>query len=209
MGRLFAVDGKLVTMLSKIADLVILNLLFLLCSLPVVTIGASSTALYGVTLKMARNEDSYPCSSFFRAFKENFKQATGIWAGILAAAGILYFDFYFSGHMAGAGAKLLAIPLGLAAFLTCLLYSYVFPILSYFENSTKKAVKNALLMGIAYLPYSAVILLVNFCPFLLLFGGKIVIAAFWDVVIGFALASYANAHLFRKLFDKVTPKAGK
>ncbi len=208
MGRIFAADGKLVTILSQIADLVILNLLWLLCSLPIVTIGASSAALYAVTLKMVRNEESYPFSSFWRAFKENFRQATGIWAGILLAAALLYFDFYFSGHTAGAGAKLLVIPLGLAAFLACLLYSYVFPILAYFENSTRKAVKNALLMGVAYLPYSAVILLVNFCPFLLLFGGNVVIAAFWDVVIGFALASYVNAHLFRKLFEKVAPSAG-
>ena len=82
MGRLFEIDGKLFHAMSKIADLVTLNLLWLICCLPVVTIGASTSALYCVTLKMAGNEDTYVCSSFFHSLKENMKQSLIIWGGI-------------------------------------------------------------------------------------------------------------------------------
>lgn len=203
MERIFAAEGKLNIFLGRIADLVVLNLLWLFCSLPVVTLGASTTALYTVLLKMIRNEESYICSSFFKAFKENFKQATKIWLGILFVLAILYFDFYFCGHVQEKGVKLFVVPLVIVVFIICVLYSYVFPIIAYFENTTKKAVKNAVLMGIAYLPYTAVILLVNIFPLLLLFLGKLVMSVFWDLVIGFSLAALINSYMFRKLFDKV------
>lgn len=203
MERIFVVDGKLNTLLGRIADLVILNLLWLLCSLPVVTLGASTTAMYSVLLRVVRNEESYVLCSFFKAFRENIKQATIIWLGIVLTAAVLYFDFYFCGHTEGTHVKLLAIPLGLAVFLTDVLYGYIFPILAFFKNGTKKAVKNALLMGIAYLPYTAVILLVNLCPLYLLAAGNLAAALFWDIVIGFSLAAYINSFIIRRLFDKV------
>lgn len=203
MGKLFAVDGKLVAVLGRIADLVVLNLLWLLCSLPVVTIGASTTALYAVLLKMVKNEDSYLFSSFWKAFKENFRQSVGIWMGILLTWVVLYFDFYYSSHAVESYARLLVIPLGFVTILTMVLYSYIFPVLAYFENSIKNAVKNAMMMGIAYLPYTIVILFMNMCPILLLFSGNLVAATFFDLVIGFALAAYINAWIFRKLFGKI------
>lgn len=203
MGRLFAVDGKINTLLGRAADLVILNLLWLLCSIPIVTIGASTTALYSVVLKMTKNEDAYIFQSFMKAFKDNFRQAALVWIGILFSWVVLYFDFYFCSHAAGGNMKYFAIPLGMAAFITLMLYSYVFPILAYFENSTKKAIKNALLMAVVYLPYTIVFLFVNACPFLLLFAGNLIVTTFIDIVIGFAFAAFVNAYLFRKLFDKV------
>lgn len=63
-------------MMGRAADLMILNIVFIICCLPIVTIGASLTALHYVTLKMVRNEESYIVKSFFKSFKQNFKQAT-------------------------------------------------------------------------------------------------------------------------------------
>lgn len=206
MGQIFNVDGKIYAVFSRAADLVILNILWLVCSIPIITIGASTTAMYSVLLKMVRNEENYLVSSFFGAFKENLKQALGIWMAILLAAIVLYFDFYYSAHAAWEGARLLLIPLGIAAFLLAALQAYVFPVLAYFINDSKKAVKNSLLMGIAYLPYTIVLLFVNLCPVLVLFMGNPAAAAFGDAVIGFALAAFVNAHILRRLFDRVQVK---
>lgn len=79
MGNLFNINSVLYRILAKIGNLVILNLLFLICSLPVVTIGASSTALYTVTLKMAKDRENYIVKDFLYAFKKNFRQSTIIW----------------------------------------------------------------------------------------------------------------------------------
>ncbi|MGN1184899.1 MAG: DUF624 domain-containing protein, partial [Oliverpabstia sp.] len=76
MNNLFNPDNKFFTFMGKVADLMILNLLCIVCCLPIVTAGASITALYYVTLKIARNEETYIARGFFHSFKENFKQAT-------------------------------------------------------------------------------------------------------------------------------------
>ena len=87
--KLFNLDSPLMQGLSKMADLMWLNVLTLLCCLPVVTMGASLTAMNYVALKIVRDEECYISKSFFKSFKENFKQATIIWLMILVAALIL------------------------------------------------------------------------------------------------------------------------
>ncbi len=76
MNRFFNMDNKFFVFMGRVADLLLLNFLCILCCIPVVTAGASITALYYVTLKMARDEESYIARSFFHSFKQNFKQAT-------------------------------------------------------------------------------------------------------------------------------------
>lgn len=66
-------DSWIMRILTRIFDLIILNLLFIICSLPVITIGTSLSALYSVTLKMVRNEEGYIVRGFFKAYKENLK----------------------------------------------------------------------------------------------------------------------------------------
>ena len=92
MDKLFNMDNKFFTVMGHVADLMILNIVFLICCLPVVTIGASLTALHYVTLKMARNEESYIVRSFFKSFKQNFRQATIINLIMLAVGAVLYVD---------------------------------------------------------------------------------------------------------------------
>ena len=91
---MFGIDSKFYEVVSRIADLVVLNLLFVLCSLPIITIGASTTALYGVTKKMAENREGYICRNYFRLFKENFKQSTMMWIILLLLALIPTIDLY-------------------------------------------------------------------------------------------------------------------
>ena len=69
--------------MGRVADLIILNLIFIVCCIPIVTIGPALTALYYMTLKMARNEETYIIRGFFKSFKENFRQAIVIWLIIL------------------------------------------------------------------------------------------------------------------------------
>ncbi|WP_070000211.1 YesL family protein [Cellulosilyticum sp. I15G10I2] len=202
MSRLFAMDGKLNHFMGQIADLVLLNLLWLIFCIPIVTIGASTTALQYVVLRMARNEESYIFASFFQAFKDNLKQSTIIWGILLLISSILYFDFYFSSHIQVASARIMFIPFALIAFLTVITANYIFPILAYFKNSTKKVFKNSLLMSLAHLPYTLLITAVSLLPVFLLLIGDLVIAMFINVIIGIAFSAWINAHIFRKLFDR-------
>ena len=86
---LFNYDNPVWRFIGKLGDLIILNVLWIVCSIPIFTIGASTTAVYYVTLKMVRDEEDSTIKSFFRSFKSNFKQATAIWLILLAAGAVL------------------------------------------------------------------------------------------------------------------------
>ena len=88
-------DNVVHIFLSKIGDLVVANLLFILCCIPVITIGPAMTALYHCTLRMVKGNDSSTSKTFFRAFKQNFVQSLVIWLGILLAGVILFLNIRF------------------------------------------------------------------------------------------------------------------
>lgn len=211
MTRFFAMDGKLNRMLTRIADLVILNLIWLLSCLPIVTIGAATTSLYYVTLKMASNEEEYILKSYFRFFKENFGQSTIVWMLMLVCGAVLYFDFYFSSHADAAGARLTFIPLFLAALLILLAVCYMFPVLAYFQNSMKKLIKNSFLLALAHLPKSILLLLSTAVPVLLLAAGReqIIIVLFVLVLVGGSGVAFVNSCILRTIFVKYVPEEQK
>ena len=76
---LFNYDNPVWRFIGKLGDLVLLNLLWLICCIPVFTAGAATTAVYYVTLKLVRDDDGSTIKSFFHSFTQNFKQATAIW----------------------------------------------------------------------------------------------------------------------------------
>ena len=153
MDRLFNMDNKFFTVMGRVADLIMLNVVFLICCLPIVTIGASLTALHYVTLKMARNEESYIIRSFFKSFKQNFKQATVINLIMLAVAAILYMDLRIVGNIDGTMSQVLYIVFFAFGILYMMVFLYIYPVLAKFYNSIKNTFRNAFLMAIRHLPY--------------------------------------------------------
>lgn len=211
MKNLFDIDSPLMTGLSRIADLFILNVLYLICCIPIFTIGASTTALYYVTLKMVRSEDCYTIKSFFKSFKENFKQATIIWLIVLAFGTIGIVDFRIilgnADMMAGSSAtisRLVMIALLVATGIVLFLTVYVFPVLSRFENTIKNTMKNALLMSIRHLPFTLLIIVINVIPVLLIFVFPQAMILF---VISSALCAYGCSFIFNKIFAVYTKVA--
>ena len=99
MTDLFNVDGPVLQFVNKIVYSVYLNILWFLCCIPVITVGASTTALFYVTLKISKNEEGNITKAFFRSFRQNFRQGTLIWLILLAAGIILGVDGYVLYHM--------------------------------------------------------------------------------------------------------------
>ncbi len=159
--KLFNLDSPVMVFLTKVANLMILNLLTLICSIPIITIGPAVTALYYVTIKMARGDDPYIVKSYFKSFKENFKQATIIWVVMLALIIVLVLDWeVVTLMMDGNAAKIMKIVLGVVTIFFVLTGLYIFPVLSRFENTIRQTVKNAFLISIMSLPKSIVIVVV-------------------------------------------------
>ncbi len=92
--KFFSVDSPLMQALNRMADLLWLNVLTVLCCIPIVTVGASLTAMHYMLLKIVRDEETYVTRGFFKSFKNNFRQATVIWLIQLGITYVLVDGFY-------------------------------------------------------------------------------------------------------------------
>lgn len=151
MNQIFNLDNKFFREVAKMIDGVWLSLLWLFCSLPVVTIGAATTALYYAVNKCLRNDRGYVTSEFFHSFKENFKQSTIIWLIFLVIYAVLGFDYYVMKQFAEAGQKIGKIYVCFAVFagIVTMWGFYIFPYIARFENTVKNTLKNTIYMAIA------------------------------------------------------------
>lgn len=212
MKGLFSYDSGFFRALDKLGSLFILNLLTLVCSIPLFTIGASFTALYYVTMKMVRDEETYVAKDFFRSFRQNFRQGTLIWIILSVIGAVLVFDYWLmeANSEAMPGAKVFMILVLSSMFLLVIESAYVFPVLAKFYNTVKQTMKNAFLMGIRHFPRTIAILFINVAfPVIALAGlyrnGKSFLAPLY-VCLGFSVPAYANSYLFVKIFDLYVPQ---
>lgn len=204
--KLFAMDGKFLGTLNTITDLIILNLLWILCCLPVVTVGASTSALYQVTLQIADNKDSYVAKSFFQAFRENFKQATLVWLITLATGFVLINDIFIVSHFfTGYNTSVI---LGLLLVIGILMFAgtlYFFPVIAYFKNSTKKILGNSFRLAFGHIGTTLQLFLISLLPILVLmiFHTKIILGSFLIIIIVPSLSVFFKSVLLSKLFKTI------
>lgn len=204
---MFRLDNPVMIALSKAADVMIVNILFLICCIPVVTIGAAVAAMYTITLKMVNQDEYSVVKDFFTAFRSNFKQATVIWI-ILSLTALLIGSFlYISYKLNVQYQRELVYAFLFLALLLLLVASYVFPLQSKFENRVLSTMKNAVIMSLAHLPWSFVILIVNAVPVIMLFMGEFFFR--WGIPLlflcGFATIAWVNSRMFSKIFAKYIP----
>ena len=182
------------------------NLLWLVCSLPIFTMGAATTALYYTCLKVIRNEEGHVAAAFFRSFRENFRQATVLWLIMLGAGLLLGFDVYTVWHLRASAAGNLAViwTLVLAVlFAVKIVYvivlMHVFPLLASVENTNRVMLKNALLIGTHYLFASILVFAVHFAMF------YAVVAIFTPLIVfGEGLCAMISAWLLNNILISVS-----
>lgn len=210
MSKLFRMDSPLMRFLTKIADLMVLNILFCVTSIPLITIGASWTALYSVTLKMVRDEEGSVSRSYFRSFRQNFRQATLLWLGVLVMLALLVLDIRVLNGMAGGTAPgLLRVGVEILALLGIMVLQYLFPSLARFEASLADTLKNACMMALAHLPKTALMTAaaVGAVWITLINNTTIAVGLMVWPLIGFSLMAFGNSGILRKIFDNYVPKA--
>lgn len=202
MHSIFSPDSKIMLALTGLADLMILNLLFVATCIPVFTIGAASSALYTVCFRMIRQEEGHIISGYLRSFRENFRQGTGIWLILLllAAVGALNLGWLDSigGLMQTVMRLLTVMVLAILAFI----HAYVFPLQSQFRNTVKATLSNAFLLSIGHLPRTMLITVLNLFPLGLL---AVNLYTFLDsalvwFVIYFSGTAFLNSLLLKKVF---------
>lgn len=196
MNGMFDPENKFWMFMEKVTNVMGISLLWLICSLPIVTMGAATTAVFQYTLHQVRDEEGYVWNGFFKAFKQNFRQATVLWLGILATGGFLLYDLDVC--MQIPLPRLAQIPvlmvLGCAVILWVLTVIYILPILACFQVTTKQAVRDAFVMAVSNLPVSLVILAV--------YAGFAILAVLRPAAAVFCvgLAIFVSSYLFHFVF---------
>lgn len=141
--KLFNIDSGFYKFISRFFDLVKLNFLWLLFCLPIITTGASTTAAYGVALKMVDDEESYIARSFVREFKRNFKQGTVLGLIFIVATYAIYLDYEINRISEDGSIPLIIIGI-LSAFIYVSAMLYSFPLLARYENSVIGTIQNSM-----------------------------------------------------------------
>ena len=191
-------DSPIMSGLSAAADLLVLNVLTILCSLPIFTIGAAITALNESCFHIIRQEGSSVARGYFRAFRSNFKKGTFLGLLFLVAAAFLYFDYL---------AALTYVPVfrvGIVAIAILLLavFEYAFALLSRYENTLIATLKNAAMLSVAYFPRTLLMLMFTIgfwlaCITFLRIMGPVIL------LFGISLPCYICCMLLGEVFRKL------
>ena len=211
MHLIFEHDSPIMQFLNRFSSLIILNILFLCTCIPVFTIGASLTALYDVVFRLDTPREGKTVSTYFRAFRKNFRQSTPVWLVFLALIVTSCINItYFSG-IGGALGHVLFV-LSAVILINCMLVlGFSFPLISQFDNTFSNTLKNSLLLSTAHLPRALMIAAINCFPWMLMllnFYTFIQLSFLW-MALYFAAAAYFNSRLLMKVFDPLKEQSDK
>ncbi len=198
--KIFSIDSPLYKFFSRLWDIIVLNFIWLLFSLPIITFGAATVAAYSVALKMVDDEEGYIVRSFVKAFKENFKQGTLLGLITIAAGYIVYIDIAMFHAIESNPLPLLIIGVFAGAyFIFSLLYAY--PMAARYENSVFKLLRNSLEISIRYVVRTIVLLVLI---------GLAIAIMMWNVttitvglLIGPAFIIFMIAAFAKRIFQKI------
>lgn len=201
--NLFSFDSPFMQFMNRIGRNIILNLLFVVTCIPIVTIGAASTAMYTVTLKQAKNEEPYIASTYFKAFKENFRQSTILWIIWMFGIALLYVDFRALMGRDTFIANVMRIMLIIVIILAYMMLSYTFPLQATFYNSVRHTLQNSFFISIQQIKKTIPILIIPVAGiaitlisyFALYFG-----VLLW-LFLGFATCAQLKSKYFVEAFD--------
>ncbi len=191
-------DSPVIAFLNKATDLILLNILWIICCLPVITAGAATTALYYVSITSIRCGDGYVIRRFFESFKKNFRQVTPVYLVILFAAAVFVIDILFWLGQGGTIGKVMFIVSVAMALILFTIVLWIFPVFAKLEGKTWNLIRNAVAFAIGYFPYTAIILVITG---IVLYANYVSIVANGIMLfIGFALLAYVQSFFFYRVF---------
>lgn len=212
MDRKNKLKESLLSFFHNLFDLMVVNWLWLLCSLLVITIGPATCAMYTVTLKLARDEATNPAKDFFLGLKSNIK--TGILLELICLLPVIVAlgDVWFALQQTGMLQSLYLALTAIAAMIFLILLSYTFALQAMFENTLKQQVFNAFKLA-AVAPGKTIgiwlILLIPVIAALILPPVALQMLGFLYLVAGISGPAYGASRILRNIFDRVNGEAMK
>lgn len=192
-------DNPVFEYINTVVQFIALNLIFLLCCLPIVTAGSAIAALYQVTLREARGEHGYLIRKFFQHFKELFVQGALTFLLFAAVLFVTVYSMVFWFTIGSAAAWIALILTGIFFLVVVCAFLYVFPLMARFENSFWQTIKNSFLLSLSHPKFTAILFLILLflISMLYLFSA----AKIFMLIVGFSFIAYCNSMILTKLFQ--------
>lgn len=198
--KLFSTEGPFYKFMMQFMDLLTINILWILCSMPIITIGASTAAACSVTMKMAKDEEGYIARQFFKAFKQNWKQGTIL--GFLMA--LVAYAFYLDTQILKAASDpsylVIVMTFGLAiVYVLC--FTYAFALIARYENTIKNTIQNSIKITFRYFGRTLAMLFSLALIYIVLSFNAIML--FFLILIGPGCLFYTYGFFCRGIFEKI------
>lgn len=196
----FSIDSKLYKMVDKAVSMVKLNILFVVCSLPVITIGAAGCALYDTAMKIAADEEGYILHNFLKVFRNKWRQTLKVWSLLLIAFAGLCMNLLFWTHQQGTIPEVMTGAVLMLTMLWFFLTVYSLALMTRAETSARMTLRNAAFLSIKHLPKS----------FYMLLWTLILAAAGWlwtpvmlaELLAGAAVSAVIHGKVLVKVFEE-------
>jgi uncharacterized membrane protein YesL len=202
MNRIFGSESKLIFYLTKIGQIITLTALFLLCCIPIITLGTSITSYYYAMIKSKRRERGYPTTEFLQSFRRNFVKGSVVTIGIAVIVGLLYVNREYVAKSGSVTSPAMVITYDILFILLLLLVMFIFPAMSRFSLKLTSLLRLSLIMALRHLPSTIALTAgVLFCGILLLY---VVPIPFIVVLPG--VWCYASTYLVEPVLRKYMPE---
>lgn len=206
MKSIFESNSPFIRFLNFLADLIIVNVLLIITSIPVITGGAALCSAYSVMLKRVRREDPPVVKTFFRTFKSEFKRSTLIWIPLILITTFLLADLYIIFFMLGEEYQWLQYPVLIVSYIVLSIALYIYPLMATYDTGMKALLKNCVLISFGNLPTTI------FFTFIIIVILKIAVSSGKALIavgsiflfMGFAILIYFFSVFLIRIFQKYT-----
>lgn len=205
MGDIFSYDGKLMQWGRKLADLMVLNVLTVILSLPLLTAGTAFTAMHYALYKLSKDEDASVVKDYFRGFAQNFWKSTVLWVIFAVVAAVLVGDYYYFTRVSIQKNTIGIVLLVFGVVIWLVSFTWGLILQARYENGVRETLKNSLIVGVSQVKYTVPILLLKLIPLVLLFFVPQIRGVV--LIVGFSGCGYLQAKLYSKVYEKCEENA--
>ncbi len=189
------IENPFFEFMGKLGDMMLLNILFLICCIPFFTIAASYTAMYAVLLEQREKKEIFIIRSFFHHFRTNLRQKIKVGVLFLVTGGVLVFDILFLGNAGGKGGwAIISLFIGSFILIWLMITSYLFILMATEKLSIKEFIQNSFYLAIRNLPRTVCMIILNCIPIFCIIFGSYFVGVITPIylIIGFSFSSYIN-----------------
>lgn len=201
---IFSIDSPLMRGMSKVADLMILNLIVIVTCIPIITIGASMSAMHYCLIKIHKDEGTSVVKMYFSSFKSNFVQGTALWFINIAVIALFAYDIYVFFYTPNTLPPLVLIFVVAVGVIVMMTTMYFYPLQARFVNTVGRTIRNSFFVMVLNFPKSILMIIIYALPVAIVMISQFFVPMLF--LFGVTVPGYFAVKLYSKVFAKIEPQ---